>query len=389
MKIAFIGQKGIPVSSGGVERRVEELSTRMAKMGHEVFVYARKNYSSKNISQYQGVKIIYLPCLETKNLGTITHTLLASFHAVFKKYDIVHYQAPGPSSLCWIVKFFSPGTGLVATFNSRDERHQKWGKIAQAYLRFGEFVINKVPDKTITVSKILKSYSSIKFKNNPTVIHNGSATILCRKDDLIEKFALKKNRYFLSVCRLVKHKGIHYLIEAFKSARRKGEIPEDFKLAIVGDGAYTDEYVSYLKKISQGEKNIIFTGSQEGETLSQLFANAFAFVQPSEAEGLSNSLLEAMGYGILPIASDILENSIVIKKNGLIFENKNCNDLEKMLVFSVKNPEYSKKLGQEAKLDIQKNYSWDENVSRTLRLYEELLAEKNTGFLGFQIKRLS
>jgi glycosyltransferase involved in cell wall biosynthesis len=91
----------------------------------------------------------------------------------------------------------------------------------------------------------------------------------------------------------------------------------------------------------------------------------------------------------LPIASDILENSIVIKKNGLIFENKNCNDLEKMLVFSVKNPEYSKKLGQEAKLDIQKNYSWDENVSRTLRLYEELLAEKNTGFLGFQIKRLS
>ncbi len=41
MKIAFIGQKGIPVTFGGVEYQVEGLATRLAKRGHEVSVYVR------------------------------------------------------------------------------------------------------------------------------------------------------------------------------------------------------------------------------------------------------------------------------------------------------------------------------------------------------------
>ncbi len=389
MKIAFIGQKGIPVSSGGVERRVQEVATRMAKMGHEVFVYARNDYTPEKLSEYQGVKIIHLPSIATKHLGTITHTFLASVHAIFKRYDIVHYQAPGPSSLCWIIKIFSPSTGLVATFNSRDEKHQKWGKVAQAYLKFGEFVINKVPDKTIAVSTFLREYSKRNFGNNPVVIRNGSAVNLIGKGNEIKKWDLKKDNYFLSVSRLVKHKGIHYLIEAFKNAQRTGEIPENFKLVIVGDSAHTDDYVSYLKKISGRDKNIIFTGSQWGEDLSQLFTNAFAFVQPSEAEGLSNALLEAMGYGLAPISSDIPENTIVVGQNGLIFENKNIKDLENNLVFAVKNPECIKRLGREAKSNVERNYNWDENALETLQLYGELLMEKHQNFLGFQQRKLS
>lgn len=389
MKIAFIGQKGIPVSSGGVERRVQEVAMRMAKMGHEVFVYARNDYTPEKLSEFQGVKIIHLPSIATKHLGTITHTFLASVHAIFKRYDIVHYQAPGPSSLCWIIKIFSPSTGLVATFNSRDEKHQKWGKIARAYLQFGEFVINKVPDKTITVSTFLREYSKRNFGSNPIVIRNGSAVNLIGKGNEIKKWNLKKDNYFLSVSRLVKHKGIHYLIEAFKNAQRTGEVPENFKLVIVGDSAHTDDYVSYLKKISRRNKNVIFTGSQWGEDLSQLFANAFAFVQPSEAEGLSNALLEAMGYGLAPISSDIPENTIVVGQNGLIFDNKNIKDLENNLIFAVKNPECIKRLGREAKSSVERNYSWDENALETLQLYGELLIEKHQNFLGFQQRKLS
>ncbi|NLC31207.1 MAG: glycosyltransferase, partial [Candidatus Moranbacteria bacterium] len=46
MKIALIGQKGIPAKFGGVERHVEELAGEMVKKGHQVFVYARNNYTS-------------------------------------------------------------------------------------------------------------------------------------------------------------------------------------------------------------------------------------------------------------------------------------------------------------------------------------------------------
>jgi glycosyltransferase involved in cell wall biosynthesis len=390
MKIAFIGQKGIPVSSGGVERRVQELATRMAKLGHDVFVYARKNYSSQMPTQYQGVKIIYLPCIETKNLGAITHTLLASFHAIFQKYDVVHYQAPGPSSLCWIMKLLSPSTGLVATFNSRDEKHQKWGPIARAYLRFGEFIINKVPDRTIAVSKLIKEHSREKYGNrNITVIHNGSAITPTLETDKLEKWDLKKNQYFLTVARLVRHKGIHYLIEAFKNAKQKHAFPKNFKLAIVGDSAYTDDYVTYLKEIANADQDIVFTGSQQGSALAQLYTNAFAFVLPSEAEGLSNVLLEAMGYGLAPIISSIPENTVVVKENGLTFENKNIADLEKMLILAVNTPENIQKLGLLAKQSVREKYNWDENVTRTLKLYTNLLQEKTNRQFIFQRKRLS
>jgi glycosyltransferase involved in cell wall biosynthesis len=390
MKIAFIGQKGTSVSSGGVERRVQELATRMAQLGHEVFVYARKKRSAEVPAEYRGVRIIYLPCIETKNLGAITHTFLASLHATFQKYDIVHYQAPGPSSLCWIVKLLSPKTGLVATFNSRDEKHQKWGKFAQAYLKFGEFIINKVPDKTITVTQLLKKHSAEKYGNkNIEVIHNGSAVTLTDKNNELQKWNLEKNKYFLSASRLVRHKGIHYLIEAFKNAQKNNTLPKDFKLAILGDGAYTDDYVSYLKEISRDNKNIIFAGNQEGTCLSQFFSNAFAFVQPSEAEGLSNVLLEAMGYGLMPIISSIPENTTVVGENGLTFENKNVASLEKMLALATENLENTKKLGRLSRLHVEKNYSWDENATRTLKLYANLLQEKSKRHFSFQHKRLS
>ena len=44
MKIAFIGQKGIPAHSGGVEKHVDRIAVSMAEMGHEVTVYARPHY---------------------------------------------------------------------------------------------------------------------------------------------------------------------------------------------------------------------------------------------------------------------------------------------------------------------------------------------------------
>ena len=50
MKIAMIGHKRMPSREGGVEIVVEELSTRLVKMGHQVDVYNRKgnNVANKN-----------------------------------------------------------------------------------------------------------------------------------------------------------------------------------------------------------------------------------------------------------------------------------------------------------------------------------------------------
>ncbi|PIR94895.1 glycoside hydrolase, partial [Candidatus Falkowbacteria bacterium CG10_big_fil_rev_8_21_14_0_10_37_6] len=63
MKIYFIGQKGIPAVGGGVESYVDNLAARLAKKGHEVFVYTRWSYSDRRRKTYKGVNLINLPSL--------------------------------------------------------------------------------------------------------------------------------------------------------------------------------------------------------------------------------------------------------------------------------------------------------------------------------------
>jgi len=85
MKIALIGQKGIPVThGGGVEKHVENLAVRLVELGHEVIVYTRHGYTDKRLKEYKGVKLVGLPSVPTKNLDAISHTFLAALDVIFR-----------------------------------------------------------------------------------------------------------------------------------------------------------------------------------------------------------------------------------------------------------------------------------------------------------------
>lgn len=49
MKLAIIGQKGIPSRAGGVEIHVEEIASRLALHGENVTVYCRESYCEEKI----------------------------------------------------------------------------------------------------------------------------------------------------------------------------------------------------------------------------------------------------------------------------------------------------------------------------------------------------
>ncbi len=373
MKIAFIGQKGIPAKSGGIEKHVEEVATRMAKEGHEVFVYVRNNYTDKKIKTYKGVNLIHLPSISTKHLDAISHTFLASVHALFCRYDIIHFHGIGPTLLSFIPKFLKFKTKVVATFHCQDYYHQKWGTIARATLRLGEYMTCKIPDKTISVSKSLVLLAKEKYQTKTILIPNGAEISYCQQIDAISAWNLKDKKYILSQGRLIKHKGVHYLIEAFKQLEDTSRIPNNFKLVIVGDGFHTDDYVRYLHTIAKGRENIIFTGTQTGETMEQLFAHAYLFVQPSESEGMSLSLLEAMGHGLTPLVSDIKENTDVIEKDGFSFVSKSVSDLRDRLAYLLSKPAEVERIGALARQRIQDEFSWDSIAKKTIEVYKSAL----------------
>jgi glycosyltransferase involved in cell wall biosynthesis len=369
MKIYFIGQKGIPAIYGGVESHVQELATRLVKEGNEVFVYCRDHYTPKDLKEYKGVKLLHLPSIKTKHLDAITHTFLATLDVLRRDADIIHYHAIGPSSLLWIPKLLKKNAKVISTFHSDDRKHKKWGYIARKFLGLGAYISVRWPDKTIAVSQYQSKVHGQEFKGELEYIPNGVPAFDKVNPNLItEKWDLKGNDYILAVSRLIKHKGLHYLIRAYSILKNV-----DKKLVIVGEANYTDNYIKYLKNLAGDNKNIIFTGNQTGETLAELYSNAYLFVQPSEAEGLSIALLEAMSYGKAVLCSDIEPNKEAVANLALTFRNKSIVDLSQKLRYLLDHPEITVEMGLKLQERARIEYNWDNIVKKTIALYESVL----------------
>lgn len=160
MKIAMIGHKRVPSREGGVEVVVEELSTRLVKLGHKVDVYNRigRNVQDKHadiekrkLKNYKGVKIITIPTINKKGLDATIYSFLASIRALFGKYDIIHYHAEGSCAMLWLPHLFRKK--IVVTIHGLDWQRSKWGGFATKYIKFGEKMAAKYADKIIVLSK--------------------------------------------------------------------------------------------------------------------------------------------------------------------------------------------------------------------------------------------
>lgn len=374
MKILMIGQKGIPARYGGIERHVEELSLELAKLGHEVFVYARAWYTPKNITEYRGLKIIHTPAIRTKHLDAITHTFTSTIHALFQKPDVIHYHGVGPALLSWIPRLFLRDTKVVATFHCIDRYHQKWNFLARFALRLGEWFTCHIPHATIAVSESLRNYCLNEHLCSTRYIPNGARAITDRATEPLAKFGLQPQKYLLMVSRLVRHKGAHYLISAWKKARAAApELLADHKLVIAGDSSFTDDYVKELRALAGRDESIVFTGWVNGKNLDALFANAKLLVHPSENEGLPLTVLTAMAAGVPVLVSDIAEHLELIKDKNFLFANADVNELTKKIIGLLEAPEIMNEQGEKNAETARNRYDWVRIACQTENVY---LAEK-------------
>lgn len=374
----MIGQKGIPTQFGGIERHVEALAVRLGKKGHDVLVYSRAWYvasaGKKGRRSWKfspGVRVVVTPTIKTKHLDAIVHTFTSTVHAIRSGADVIHYHGVGPSLLAWIPRVFSPRTKVVATFHCVDRNHQKWGLFARLMLGAGERAACLFPHRTIAVSKTLQSYCMHRFGDDVAYVPNGIEAPPRVGGDVLAKFGLKKDGYVVMVSRLVRHKGAHHLIEAYVRLQKRG-LTRGKKLVIVGDSAFTDDYVRELKAMAAGNKDILFTGYLKGKALEQAFGNAYAVVHPSESEGLPIAVLEAMSYGKTVLASDIPENMEVVRDHGMSFRNRSVPDLARKLRVLLDSPALAARKGAEAKAFVLQEYHWDDVARAIDREYAAL-----------------
>lgn len=373
MKVAMIGHKVVPSRRGGIENVLTTLCPMMVEMGVEVTCYNRSSDKVENEyvgtvkdKMYKGVRIKNAWTLNVRGFAAMIASFTAAISASFGKYDVIHFHAEGPCAALWIPKLF--GKKCVATVHGLDWQREKWGKgFASKYIKFGEKVLAKYADEVIVLSKSAYDYFKETYNRETTIIHNGISRPEKKQAGVItEKFGLRKDEYICVVSRLTAEKGIHYLIDAYN------RITTDKKLVIAGDTSDTDDYVRSLKEKAQGNDNIIFTGFVSGDTLSEIYSNAYINVLPSDLEGMSLCLLEALAYGNALLCSDIPENTSVAEDRAMYFEKSNVKDLADKLEKLCDDREFVEKMRCGVDEFILNKYSWHEVAKETCNLYKNL-----------------
>ena len=361
----MIGQKGVALGGrgGGVEKHVAELSKRLVEFGHDVTVYARAQYAPERPESLEGVRLHYTPTIYRKNIETILYTLFATIHALFQSYDVIHYQGIGPSTLAWIPRLFARKTTVIVTFHSQDKFHKKWGFFARTYLNIAEWAAVYFPHYCITVSHVMQVYCRDKLGREVVYIPNGAEIKDVSSSEEIERFGLQPQEYILNVGRLVPQKGLHYLIEAFK------QIKTDKHLVFVGAPSFSGGYYTELRNLASDDVRIHFLGYQEGDTLDQLYANAYLYVHPSDAEGLPLTILEAMSFGLAALVSDIPANVEAIAHTGFTFRAGDVEDLREKLSVALAHPTTVRDHADEARATIEVQFNWDKIAEHTEAVY--------------------
>lgn len=255
MKIAMLGHKRIPSREGGVEIVVEELCTRMVKLGHEVTCYNRKGHhiSGKDFDQeisdtYKGIEIKNVFTIDKKGIAAMIASVTGAIAATFGKFDIVHFHAEGPCAMLWLPKLF--GKRCIATIHGLDHQRAKWGKLASTYIMLGEKCAAKYADEIIVLSEGVQEYFRKTYGRETQFIPNGVNRPVVREPRIIkEKFGLGKDDYMLFLGRLVPEKGIRYLVEAFR------QVETDKKLVIAGGSSDTDAFAEELKELAKGDED--------------------------------------------------------------------------------------------------------------------------------------
>ncbi len=368
MKIAIMGHRGIPANYGGFETFAEEVGEQLVREGNEVIVYCRTNNIKFKSKEYKGMQLVHLPTVPTKFFDTIAHTTLSVLHLVFtRRVDVVLMVNIGNAPVSFIPRLF--GIPVALNVDGLEWERKKWSNFARTYLKACSYLTTWLPTAIVTDAKVIYDFYKEHRHKDSTMIPYG--TVCDRKDfpKVMEKYGVKKEKYFLYVSRFEPENNVHEVVKAFE------QVKTDMRLVIVGDATYND---AYRKKVMDTtDTRIIFTGFVYGADYKALQQNAYVYVQATEVGGTHPALIEGMGYGNCVLYLNTPENVEVTGEAGLPFSflksQGNVKTLVEQMQTVIDDPQLVEIYRKRAMRYVQKTYQWDTVTKQYIVLLQSLI----------------
>jgi glycosyltransferase involved in cell wall biosynthesis len=366
MKVAFCTLKSIR-GGGGVEKYTAEIGQRLANRGHDITVYSMRHRGDV-AERFAGIRVNPVRAMSFPQAEKVTASVASMLHAAASGgYDVVHCHGIVPGALAFLPRMLGR-TKCVLQFHGLEWRRSRWGRAGALSLKSLERIAIGQSNAYAAVSTVQCNYYREAYGLSVRRISCGADVAAPLPPEEIRKLGLAGGDYVLFASRLAEEKRAHDLIRAFRG------VGTSAKLVIAGDIAGGSSYKRVLRELAGDDPRILFPGFVQGRLLAELFANAGVYVLPSDLEGLSISLLEAMSYGRCCLVSDIKENLEAIGDAGLTFRVGDVDDLREKLRWALENPVHGASLGAAAVACVRADYSWDGVTDALERLYGELVA---------------
>ncbi|NHH97070.1 Glycosyltransferase [Candidatus Nitrosotalea sp. FS] len=326
---------------GGIAQHVQGLSSFLKNNGHHVDVLSSENTFT----------------LPIKGLKNPSFMLSAFLKTKFKKgNDIVHAHNL-PSALPMKHASGKKILTLHGIYSKQvDVIHgQTTGKISSSYEKDALTWADAI---TVISHEAYDYYTKLGFKVSLVPNAIDISSLPQKKEKLYDK-------QIIFAGRLSKEKGILDLLEMSK------KLPQDIHLLILGSGP--EEYK--IKEATKTQPNIHLMGYMPKERTISLIRGSDVLIQPSLAEGISSTILEAMACNVPIVATNVGGNKELLTndKNGILLEPNSPQKLLDEITMLVVDKKKSERLCHEAFLHVQK-YDWSHVGKLYLDIYESLLA---------------
>ena len=388
MTILMLSWEYPPRIIGGLGRHVGDLSRALSEIGSEIIVITCCSEGVKDFEDFGNLKVFRVPShiISTPdfiswvyffNLSMITKAI-----EIHKKipFDIIH-------SHDWLSAFsgftlkHSLKKPLIATIHATEYgRNQGIYTKEQKFINDIEWWLTYEAWRVIVCSMFMKDELINLFNLPPEkidVIPNGinieNLKSYLDLEEVRKKFAYPHEKIILFIGRMYHQKGPEYLLRSIPLILSQYS---NVKFIFVGTG----ELLNPLREEANNlgiQNKVLFTGFIDDSLKNALLNVADICVFPSIYEPFGIVALEAMALSKPVIASNIggFKEIINSGEDGILFNPKDIYDLSQKILFLLKNEDFSKKLGENAKEKVLKKYIWKKIAEETLAVYNRVKQE--------------
>lgn len=328
------------LSSGGAERVASELANEFNRRGIDV-TFLLLDSDTIYYCIDEKIKIHYIEYDKNKNV------ISRNFERVRKIRKILI-----DNSINTVISFITSANflSILATMGTDVKTYVSERNDPNGYSKkikiIRSFLYNFASGSVFQTVDAMQCFSK-RIQKKSIVIGNPIKRDLPKWQNVMEH-----DMSIITACRLEKQKNIPMLIDAFAKVK---ETHKESKLIIYGKGSQYENLKTKINDLNLAE-SIILKGTSN--VWHQEASSSSIFVLPSDHEGMSNSLLEAMAMGIPVISTDhpiggareVIEDGV----NGFLIPVKDTNMLIEKILELISNKELQYKISNEAVKIIEK-----------------------------------